>query len=154
MTQVLKPCLRQERQGRLRKASDGVEEELKARKDRAPRKMTEGKGQNTKKLREGCRIPWQTQADAEKLFGLLKMQNKACLGRHRGWGTLGTTQRGLEGAGSVVDCKAVEDSRGHGRPRKSVEGVADAEESETVEGVEGADDKEWQWQATGSRGLC
>eukprot|EP00665_Eupelagonemidae_sp_cell47_P017808 gene17808-biopygen5145 len=83
MTQVLKPYLRQERQGRLRKASDGVEEERKARKDRAPRKMTEGtlkilnirKGPNTKKLREGCRIPWQTQADAEKLFGLLKMQS-------------------------------------------------------------------------------
>ena len=33
------------------------------------------KGLNTKKLREGCMIPWQTQADAEKLFGLLKMQS-------------------------------------------------------------------------------
>ena len=42
MTQVLKPCSRQERQGRLRKASDGVEEESKARKDRDPRNMTEG----------------------------------------------------------------------------------------------------------------
>ena len=33
------------------------------------------KVQITKKLREGCRIPWQTQADAEKLFGLLKMES-------------------------------------------------------------------------------
>ena len=50
--------------------------------------------------------------------------------------------------------KALEDSRGYGRPRKPVEGVADAEDPETVEGVEGADDPEWQWQARGSRGLC
>ena len=27
------------------------------------------------KLREDCRMPWQSQADAEKLFGLLKMQS-------------------------------------------------------------------------------
>ena len=39
---MLKPCPRQERQGRPRKASDGVEEERKARKDRDPRNMTEG----------------------------------------------------------------------------------------------------------------
>ena len=38
----MKTCPRQERQGRLRKASDGVEEERKARKDWAPRKMAEG----------------------------------------------------------------------------------------------------------------
>ena len=42
MTQVLKPCPRQERQGRLRKASDGVEGQRKARKDRAPREVSEG----------------------------------------------------------------------------------------------------------------
>ena len=33
------------------------------------------KGLSTKKLREVCRIPWQSQADAEKLLGLLKMQS-------------------------------------------------------------------------------
>ena len=32
------------------------------------------KVQITKKLREGCRIPWQTQAEAEELLGLLKMK--------------------------------------------------------------------------------
>ena len=41
MTQVLKQCPRQERQGRLREASDGVEEECKAGKDWVSRKMTE-----------------------------------------------------------------------------------------------------------------
>ena len=33
------------------------------------------KVQIMKKFQEGCRIPWQIQADAEKLFGLLKMQS-------------------------------------------------------------------------------
>jgi hypothetical protein len=33
------------------------------------------KEQITKKLREGCRILWQTQADAEKLLVLLKMKS-------------------------------------------------------------------------------
>ena len=42
MTQVLKPCPRQGRQGRLCKASEGVEEERKAWKDRDPWKVTEG----------------------------------------------------------------------------------------------------------------
>eukprot|EP00665_Eupelagonemidae_sp_cell47_P013920 gene13920-biopygen1883 len=42
MTQVLKPGPRQWRQGRLRKASEGVEGQRKARKNRAPREVTEG----------------------------------------------------------------------------------------------------------------
>eukprot|EP00665_Eupelagonemidae_sp_cell47_P015676 gene15676-biopygen3698 len=42
MTRQLKPCPRQWRQGRLCKASEGVEEERKARKHWAPREVTEG----------------------------------------------------------------------------------------------------------------
>ena len=42
MTQVLKPCPSQERQGRPCEASEGVEDERKAWKDWATRKMTEG----------------------------------------------------------------------------------------------------------------
>eukprot|EP00665_Eupelagonemidae_sp_cell47_P001486 gene1486-biopygen2234 len=133
MTQVLKPCPRQERQGRLRKANDGVEEKRRARKDRDPRKMTEGtqrilnikKVQIMKKLPEGCRISWQTQADAEKLSGLLKMESipqaQKAVGTpgHWRWGTpwtTQTTQRGLECAGYVVGADNPE--RNHRRLRK------------------------------------
>eukprot|EP00665_Eupelagonemidae_sp_cell47_P016591 gene16591-biopygen5051 len=90
-----------------------------------------------------------------KMKNMLKAQ-KALGHRRRRWGTFRTERRILECAGYVVDCKAVEDedSLGHGRPRKPVEGVADAEDPETVEGVESVDGPERQWQATGSRGVC
>ena len=42
MTQVVKPCPRQGRQGRLCKASEGVEGQRKAWKHWAPREVTEG----------------------------------------------------------------------------------------------------------------
>ena len=81
-------------------------------------------------------------------------EEEECCGRKGDGSFCGKLTACPQYAGSAEGCKAVEDSRENGRPRKPVEGVADAEDPETVEGVKGADDPEWQWQATGSRGLC